>query len=195
MGSLDLEAHRLQNHNDVPTALFTAIHRREIEVPAYVMSLDERVPLLVAVEKEELRLRTYHHSVAHLLRYLDHSPQGQTWTSFEGCTVGSVDVTYQARDPRPIRAHPRIDPERIEIGNEQHVRLLDPHESLDRRAVEQDLAIEGLLELAPRHLHIFQCPHQVGELKSQEPYFLAVHGFEYLGATWQSVPPFVVRKT
>ena len=41
----------------------------------------------------------------------------------------------------------RVDPEGVEIGHQQHVRLLDADEALDRRAVEHDLAVERLLEL------------------------------------------------
>jgi hypothetical protein len=37
-----------------------------------------------------------------------------------------------------------------QVGLKQHVRLLDPHEPLDRRAVEHDVAVERLLELRRR---------------------------------------------
>ena len=54
------------------------------------------------------------------------------------------------------------------VGREQHVRLLDPHEPFDRRAVEHDVAVERLLELRRRNLDVLVDAENVGELKSQE---------------------------
>ena len=55
-----------------------------------------------------------------------------------------------------------------EIRLEQHVRLLDPDKSLDRGAVEHDLAVQGLLELAAGNLDVLVDAEDVGELESQE---------------------------
>ena len=62
----------------------------------------------------------------------------------------------------------RQDPEGAEFRMQQHVRLLDPDEALDRRAVEHDLAVERLLELAARHLDVLVDAEDVGELEPEE---------------------------
>src|SRR6185312_6214707 len=56
----------------------------------------------------------------------------------------------------------------MEIRLEQHVRLLDPDESLDRGAIEHDLAVQSLLELAAGHLHVLVHAEDVGELQPQK---------------------------
>jgi len=56
-----------------------------------------------------------------------------------------------------------------EVGHEEHVRLLDPAEALDRGAVEHDLALQGLAELALRHLHVLVLAHDVGEDEAKKP--------------------------
>ena len=55
-----------------------------------------------------------------------------------------------------------------QVGLEQHVRLLDPHEPLDRGAVEHDLAVQRLLELAAGHLDVLVDAEDVGELQPEE---------------------------
>src|SRR4029077_2015616 len=81
--------------------------------------------------------------------------------------VWRVDIADHPADP-VLRVSPRKDLECREIWREQHVRLLDPDESLDRGAVEHDVAGERLLELRRRDLDILVDPKDVGELEPHE---------------------------
>ena len=88
-------------------------------------------------------------------------------TAVEGLLVRGVDVAEEPRHPAAlvvVRQHA----EGGEVGLEQHVRLLDPHEPLDRRPVEHDLAVQRLLELAARHLDVLVDAQDVGELQPEE---------------------------
>jgi hypothetical protein len=85
----------------------------------------------------------------------------------KGRPVGHVDVADETADAR-VRIAPREDPKGREIGREQHVALLDPHEPFDARAVEHDVAGERLLELRRGDLDVLVDAEDVGELESQE---------------------------
>ena len=57
----------------------------------------------------------------------------------------------------------REDLERGRVGHGDHVRLVDPGEALDRRAVEADALLEGGLQLGRRHRDALQRAEHVGE--------------------------------
>ena len=50
MRGLDLEAHRLEGHDDVPPGVLAPVHRRQVEVPPLVVGVDDRVPGGVAAD-------------------------------------------------------------------------------------------------------------------------------------------------
>src|SRR6185437_14486157 len=56
----------------------------------------------------------------------------------------------------------------VRVGQEVHVRLLDPLEAADRRAVEYELVVERLLELVHRNRHVLDGPVRLRELQSHE---------------------------
>src|SRR6202040_914387 len=61
-----------------------------------------------------------------------------------------------------------------------HVGLLDAGEALDRRAVEEDLAVQGLLELATRYLDVLGHAEDAGELEPHEAHAFSVGGLQDL---------------
>ena len=84
----------------------------------------------------------------------------------------------RARRRRAADLGPGEDLERREVGLEIHVRLFDPDEALDRRAVEHDPAVERLAELAVRDLDVLDDAEDVGELQAQELDALPLGAFE-----------------
>ena len=66
----------------------------------------------------------------------------------------------------------------LEVGPQVHVRLFDADEALDRRAVEHDLAVQRVLELAVGDLDVLDGPEDVGELQAQELHLLALGALE-----------------
>ena len=81
--------------------------------------------------------------------------------------VGHHDVAEHPRGRRAVAA-PRQDLERRRVGLGEHVGLVDPGESLDRRAVEADALLEGALELGRRHRHRLEVAQHVGEPQPHE---------------------------
>ena len=165
---LHLEAHRLQHDHDVAPALLPLVHRGEVEIAADVVGLEQRVAVGVLLEEEELGLRAGHHGVAQLLGLLDLPLERHARAARERRAVRQVDVADHAGDLGAVRVGPRIDPEGLVVGRQQHVRLLDAGEPLDRRAVEHDLAVQRLLELAARDLDVLDDSHDVRELQTHE---------------------------
>ena len=86
----------------------------------------------------------------------------------KGRAVRVRDVADQPADARALVVGPRKHLEGREVGTEIHVRFLDADEALDRRAVEHDLAVERVCELAVRDLDVLDDAEDVGELKAQE---------------------------
>ena len=68
----------------------------------------------------------------------------------------------------PLGVGPGEDLEGREVGTQIHVRLLDADEAFDRRAVEHDLAVERLGELAVGDLDVLDDAEDVGELQAQK---------------------------
>ena len=86
----------------------------------------------------------------------------------EGAAVGVGDVADQPADAGAVGVGPREDLEGRQVGTQIHVRLFDADEAFDRRAVEHDLAVERVGELAVGDLDVLDDAEDVGELKAQE---------------------------
>src|SRR6184192_2768740 len=176
---LDLEPHRHQVPDDEAPDLLGPVHRGLIEVATVIMGVGGGLAARVELEDEELRFGARHHLVAQRLRRRDLPLQRLARASRERRPVGVVDVADEPGDAPPlvvVRQHP----ERVEVGLQDHVRLLDPHEPLDRRAVEHDVALERLVELALGHFDVLVDAQDVGELEAQEVDFLLLAELEQL---------------
>jgi hypothetical protein len=131
------------------------------------MGRRDRGPVRVALKEEELGLGTGHHLVTHLLGLGDHPFESAAWTTGERPAVRGGDVADKSANLALVGL-PGEDPERVEIGHQEHVGLLDAREALDRGTIEHDLAVEGLRELTLGHLDVLDDAVDVGELKTQE---------------------------
>ncbi len=164
---LDFEAHGLEVVDDHPAGLFSEVDGCEVEVSGTVVGDGRRSPRLVALEQEELGLDPGVHHVPEVRGALRDTLQAQARITGERGVVRIVHVADQPGDAR-LRVSPRKHPEGPRVGFQQHVAFLDPHESLDRRPVEQDLAVEGLAELARRNLDILRVAQDVRERQTHE---------------------------
>ena len=176
---LHLEPHRDQVPDDEAPDLLGPVHGRLVEIAAVVVRLGGRLAARIQLENEELRFGPGHHLVAHRLRRRDLPLQRLPRASREGRPVGVVDVANEPGDAAPLVVVGQH-PERVEVGLQHHVRLFDPHEPLDRRAVEHDIALERLLELALGHFDVLVDAQDVGELEAQEVDFLLLAELEQL---------------
>ena len=130
MGGLHLEAHALERDDDLAPHVLAEIHRGEIEVASRVVGLGGRFAL-PRLEQEEFGLGPRHHRDAACARLGDRPLERVAGAALEGASVRGVDV---ADDPGHLlarRVRPREDAERGEVRTQEHVRLLDAHETLD----------------------------------------------------------------
>jgi len=164
MGRFDLEAHLFQHVHHRTPGVFAEVGRRQIEVAADIVRRRRDPTLRRRPEQEELRFHPGVHRVAELGGASDRPFQHASRVASEWLTFRRVDVADHACDAR-VRLPPRKDPERREIGREEHVGLLDTHEALDGRSVEHDVPCEGLLELRRRNLDVLVHAKDIGELQ------------------------------
>ena len=181
---LQVEAHLLQRQLDVAAAVLAAVDRGHVEVGRGVVRVDGRVAVGVQPEQEELGLRADLHRVAEVGGLRQHALQVRARVAGERLAVGVGDVADQARGAGVLGAPPRQHGVRRRIRQEVHVRLLDPLEAADRRAVEHQLVVERLLQLLDRDRDVLDLAVRLGELQPYEgdvvppaalEHFLLVH--------------------
>jgi hypothetical protein len=120
--------------------------RREVERGLVeVAALVEELRLVHALEVEVLELRPDVEGIAEIGRALQLPLQDEARVALERRAVG---VQHVAEHPGDLRLGlPRDQLERGRVGDGDHVRLLDPAEPVDRRAVEPHPLGERALEL------------------------------------------------
>ena len=176
MRRLRTQLHLLEARYDDAARPLPAVHRDEIEVAAGVQRPGRRLAAVALLEDEKLHLAPDAHRKAQLAGPLDLPLQGGPGAPLERPAVRVADVADEPRHGSSGlsvarlagRALPGKHAEAREIGYQQGVRLLHPGEPLERRAVEQHLAGQGLLEPGSRHLHCLVHAQQVGELQQQK---------------------------
>ena len=120
-------------------------------------------PSLSRAEEEELGLRAALHVEALGLRVGEDLLELDARVAGERRAVGIGDVADDARDLARLAPAPRQHRERVGVGMEVHVGLLDALEAADRRAVEHQLVVERLVELLDRDRDVPKMSVQLGE--------------------------------
>ena len=179
MRRLHLEPHLLERRHDRASRLLATVHRRQVEVSAHVMRRRRCRAVGGRLEQEELRLHAGVHHVPLFRRACDLSLEHAARIAEERFAFRRRHVADHTRHARR-RIAPREDPERAEVGHQQHVRLFHPYEPLDRRAVKEDVARQRLLELRRRDLDVLVDAEDVGELEAQKAHLVRVRDLEDL---------------
>ena len=165
---LKMEAHRVQHVVHGAPYLNALVHRTDVEVAGLVVRIDGGVALGVVVEDEELGFRADAHLEAHLLGVGDDGLECHAGVADERRAIRVSDVADDARHVAGRALKPRNHLERIEIGLEVHVRLLDALVPADRGAVEHHLVVEGLRQLVNGNLNVLELTMELGELQAHE---------------------------
>ena len=163
VGRLDLKAHLLKRHADLPAGVLAVVERTQVKVGGLVGRRGSRRALLVRLEQEGLALRADVERIAHCLRALELPLQNPARVSDAGDAVRIVYVAEQARHLDALR-QPGQDCEGIQIGIQVLVALLNAGEAFDGTAVDHDLVVHGLFDLADGDRDILQLSEDVGEL-------------------------------
>ena len=162
---LDLDPDRLERRDRVVAHLGRGVLHRHREVAALV----DRLRALVVLEEEVLELGADVERVeAELPHPLEREPEDVARVAFVRRAVGLDDVADHPADLRaelvPVLVdRPRHDLEGRRVGDRDHVRLLDPVEARDRRAVEAHPVVERVLHLLRRDREGLEVALEVGE--------------------------------
>ena len=85
----------------------------------------------------------------------------------EGLSIGIVDVTEKT-GAAPLRLTPGEDGVRRRIRDQAHVALLDPSETLHRRAIEPNAVLQRRLQPLHRDIRAFEDSRDISELQTDE---------------------------
>ena len=139
VGVLHRDAELAQREHHVAAEVRRHVERRQVEVAALV----EDLRALVVLEQEELELGPQVVVVeAHVLRARERPPHHEARVALVGLAAGLEHVAEHAPDLVGLAGPPGQDLERARVGHGDHVRLLDPVEAGDRRAVEAHAVLE-----------------------------------------------------
>ena len=175
----DVKAHGFEREHDLAPHVLAHVHGAQVEIAGGVVRFGRR-DAVPGLKQEELGLGPGLHRVAPGRRHRDDVLERRARAADEGRAFRRVDVADHPRDLLAGRAGPRKDAERRQVGPKVHVRLFDADESLDRRAVEHDLAVERLFELPIGDLDVLDRSEDVGELQAHELHLLALDALENL---------------
>ena len=163
MAVLDGDPHRLERHDRLLAQVGHLLELGDVEEPGVV----ERLGGVRRREVEELHLGAGVEREALLPGPLQVALQDEARVTLEGLVRDAQHVAEDARRQGVIPV-PGHDHERVGVGLEQHVRLLDTAVALDRRPVEGHALLEGDLELGGGDLEALQEPEDVGEPQPHE---------------------------
>ena len=165
---LDVDAELLQRQHRVAAQVGGGVERREVEVAALVEHLRRPAVQLGLPEVEELQLGADEVVVeAHRLRPLERAPHDVARVALVGLAAGHQHVAEHPRDGLLLRP-PRQHRERARVRHRDHVRLLDPVEAGDRRAVEAHALLERPLQLVLADGEALQLAEDVREPEPDE---------------------------
>ena len=168
VAGLDLKAHLLQGHADLPAGALAVIQGAQVEVARLVVGLGGGTALVVGLEQEELGLGPHVEGVIpHVLGPLKDPLQGAAGIAHKGSAVGVVDIADQPGN-LAVAGPPGENHEGVQIGIEILVGLVDADETLDGGAVEHNLVVDRLLDLGGGDGHVLQLTENVGELEADK---------------------------
>ena len=163
---LDRDPHRLQRLDRAFAERPGDVRRGQVEIRAVV---ERRRQAVVALgEIEELHLRGDVEREATVARPIEVAAQHLTRVALERSAVEIADVAEDARLGSQ-RISPREQLETVGVQAGQHVALLNPRESVDRRSVERHPLLEGVLELGRADGEALQLSQHVGEPQPNKP--------------------------
>ncbi len=160
---LDLDSEALERPNRLVAQVDGEVARGLVEVGAVVDDLGRDIVLEVVV----LELGTDEEGEAQVRRALQVALEHVARVALVGGSVGPHDVAEHRRDRLAVLA-PRQDLQRGGIGQRHHVGLLDPGESLDRRAVEAHALGHRRVEFVDRDDEGLEEAENIGEPQVDE---------------------------
>ena len=176
VGSFNFEAHLLEEEGNLTTGVGAPVQGSQVEVAGIVTGRGRGPSFLVGGEEEELKLGSDVEGIALVRCLLKLSLQNISRVAGKRCAVGIIDVADETGN-LSLLGSPGENHEAVEVRAQVLVGLVDAGKSLDGGAVNHDLIVHGLLQLASRDGNILQLAEDVGELHTDEGYVLVLNDF------------------
>ena len=164
---LDLEPELLEHQADLAPHVPAAVDGRHIEVPRRIRGARRGTALVVRLKQEKLHLRPDVERIAEGLRLFQRLFQNIARVADKRRAVRIIHVADHARGLARMRL-PRQHGERVQIGTQILVGLMDAREALDGAAVDRTFVVHGLFDLRPRDRDVLELPENVGKLQTDK---------------------------
>ena len=170
-GVLHGDGHLLERERGLATQVVGDVGRREVEVA----SLVQRHRLDVVVKVEVLDLGANVKDVALAVGALEDAFEATTGVTGKGLAGRRADVAEHARHAA-LGGAPGQELEGLGVGEGEHVGLLETSKAINRRAVEANALLEGLLELLGRDRERLQRAQDVCEPQANKTNVALLNG-------------------
>ena len=185
VAELDRDAHALQHHDRAAPEVVRDHVRRVVEIAAGVDRLRLAPRLRLLAQQEELDLGMGVEAESQVGGPAERSLEDMAGVGVGRRPVRHQDVAEHPADRRLAAQRHQLERRRVRLGD--HVRLVDPRETLDRGSVEADALGERALQFGRGDRYRLQVAEHVGEPqaheadvafleRAQHEFFLPVHG-------------------
>ena len=147
VGRFNFKAHAFKRQADVLAAVLALVNRAEVKIAAPVMAVGGGTSLFIRAEKEEFALRANIAGVAHVGGLFDCALENMARIALKRGAVGEIYITDEPCGFSAL-ALPGENNERVEVGVQAHIRLLNADKAVNRRAVKAAAVVKRFFKLA-----------------------------------------------
>ena len=167
MGRSHFIPHILQSQYNVPSGVFSQIHRTQIHKSGSLMSQCSRRTIIICMEKEKLTFRVYLKSISLFLSFFHSILKNISGTLFIRCSICLINITDKSGN-LSLLGSPWKNTESIQIRMKVHILLLISIEAFHRRCIDHTFIIHSLFQLAERNRNILHGAEHIGKLKTDK---------------------------
>ena len=178
MGRFDLKADLFQRQTDLTAGKLGAVERSLVEIADLVVRFGGGLAVRVGLKEEELALGTDVEGVAHIGGFLENLVQHAARIAGKGGAVGIAHIADHARADAVFLV-PRQHGERVKVGTQVLIGLLNAGVTFDGAAIEHDLTVDRLFDLGCGQRHAFELTEDIRELQAHKLDVVFPHGSNY----------------
>ena len=174
MRSLNLKSHLFQIQHNIPPYIFRHINRAHIKISGHFMRFGSWLSFFICLKQKKFTFWTYQKSITHIGCFFQYLFQHKARISLKRFSSWPIHITNQPCH-LPLLRPPRKNFKSIQIRMQVHIRLLNPHKSLNRRTIKHTTIIQCLSQLAGSYGHILQHSKNICKLQTDKLHIIFFH--------------------